>query len=177
MISYMSTHWYHILYHRLRPSSIHTKYKTSPCPHTSIDKQLSITEIYIKTSNNKKIIKNQLQNVIMIDMGSKQYLHWYHKHWYHKIGINDIIDCLFILNWQPQTLPVRCAASSSQLPWSCSRWHTHSWFFQPPRWTPPGGDPCWSATSNLKCSPRRVCCRCSYLAVCQLRRSQDADRP
>jgi hypothetical protein len=32
--------------------------------------------------------------------------------------IHDIIDCLFILHyrWQPETRPVRCAASSSQLP-------------------------------------------------------------
>jgi hypothetical protein len=44
-----------------------------PYPHTSIDELLSVTEIYIKTSNNQKTIKNQLQNVI--DMGSKQYLH------------------------------------------------------------------------------------------------------
>ncbi len=80
MISYMSTPWYHKWNHRL--SSIHTKCKTWPYPHTSIDKLLSVTEIYIKTSINQEIIKNQLQNVI--DMGSKQYLHWYHKHWYHK---------------------------------------------------------------------------------------------
>ncbi len=80
MISYMSTHWYYKWYHRL--SSIQTKCKTRHYPHTSIDKLLSGNEIYIKTSINQKTIKNQLQNVI--DMGSKHYLHWYHKHWYHK---------------------------------------------------------------------------------------------